>query len=344
MPENNGQNIEKIRELALAKIAVVKQFGDLRSFEVEFLGKKSGLMAVLASLSSLDLEQKKKVGAAANKLKKEIEEMVAAKGVELSGQNKESEAGDEKIDVTMPGVVVIGRGHRNPIRLVSKRIIEILASMGFELNYGPLAETEEYNFDRLNIPKDHPARDAWDTFFLVGGNILRTHTSPVQIRTMEANKPPLKGISLGPCFRFDAFDASHSPAFYQCEGFAVGSDITLADLKGTVGTFLKRLFGEDIEYRMRSSYFPFVEPGVEFDISCSLCAGRGCPACKGSGWIEVMGAGMIHPNVLKAVGYDPKTVQGFAFGMGVDRMAMLLYGIDDIRHFNSTNIKILEQF
>jgi len=235
-------------------------------------------------------------------------------------------------------------GHVHPITQTINDIVRIFADMGFSVVDGPEIETEYYNFDALNIPKNHPARDMWDTFWLKDGSLLRTHTSPVQIRYMEKNKPPISIIAPGKTFRYEATDASHEAQFYQFEGLMIGEDITIANLKGVLEEFLKKLFGDDVKIRLRPNYFPFVEPGVEIDVSCFKCNGGGCALCKKTGWIEILGAGMVHPNVLSNVGIDPRKWSGFAFGAGVDRIAMLKYGIDDIRLLYNSDLRFVNQF
>ncbi len=239
------------------------------------------------------------------------------------------------------------QGHLHPLTQVIDRISEIFSSMGFEIVMGPEIETEHYNFDVLNIPAHHPARDLWDTFWLApqeAGKLLRTHTSPMQVRYMESHEPPIRIIVPGKVYRYEATDATHEAQFYQIEGLAIGKDISLAHLKGTLDAFFREFFNASLAVRLRPSYFPFVEPGVEVDISCFKCAGKGCGVCKQSGWIEIMGAGMVHPNVLRNGNVDPEMWQGFAFGMGVDRLAMLKYGIDDVRLFYSGDLRLVNQF
>jgi phenylalanyl-tRNA synthetase alpha chain len=253
------------------------------------------------------------------------------------------ETRDDSLDPTLPGIAP-NLGQLHPITLVRRELEEIFISLGYSIEEGPEVETEFHNFEALNIPEDHPARDDHDSFYAGPGRVLRTHTSPVQIRTMQRCKPPLKFIAPGMVFRRDAIDPNHTPAFFQLEGMAVGTGVSLADLKGTLTVFWRRLFGDRIQVRFRPSYFPFVEPGAEVDISCILCLGKGCRACGGSGWIEIMGAGMVHPAVFRAVGYDPSQVSGFAFGMGIDRITKLKYGIEDLRLFWENDLRFLGQF
>ncbi len=247
------------------------------------------------------------------------------------------------IDVTVPGKKPVF-GHLHPLTQVKRKVEEIFEGMGFSIIEGPEMEQEWYNFDALNIPKDHPARDLWDTFYLKNGLLLRTHTSPVQIRYMEKNQPPLRIIAPGRCFRHEATDASHEMQFYQMEGLMVDKKVSLANLKGILESFMNRFFGENVKLRWQPSYFPFVEPGLELLMACNICKGKGCSTCGGSGWMEVIPCGMVHPNVLKAAGLSPKNWQGFAFGMGIDRLAMMKYKINDIRLFYSGDLKFLNQF
>lgn len=238
------------------------------------------------------------------------------------------------------------KGHLHPVTILIREITELFTELGFQVADGPEIEDEHHNFDALNVPKDHPARDMQDTFWMKGerGKVLRTHTSPVQIRFMETHKPPFKIIAPGKVFRYEATDATHEVQFFQCEGLMVGKDVTLADLKGTLEIFLQKLFGKDAKIKLRPGYFPFVEPGVEIDMQCVRCGGSGCPSCKGSGWIEILGAGMVHPNVLNQAGIDSREWQGFAFGVGIDRLAMLRYGIEDVRLLYSGDLRVVNQF
>lgn len=249
----------------------------------------------------------------------------------------------DKIDVTVPGEK-LARGHLHPLTLVKRTVEEIFQAMGFSVIEGPEVENQWYNFDALNIPKDHPARDLWDTFYLKNGLLLRTHTSPVQIRYMEKNNPPFRIIVPGRIFRHEATDASHEINFYQVEGLMVGKDVSAANFKAIIQEFLSRFFGKKIKARLRPSFFPFTEPSFEVDMTCLVCGGKGCRTCSKTGWIELMGAGMVHPNVLKAGGINPKNWQGFAFGMGMDRLAMMKYKINDVRLFYSGDLRFLEQF
>jgi len=329
----------------------IKEAKDLRELNEVFrkyLGKKGEITQILGSLKELPKSKKAQVGKKANLIKKELKTKIEEKNKELKEKARREMEKRELIDVTVPAEK-IELGHLHPLTSVRRKVEEIFESMGFSVIEGPEIESEWYNFDALNIPKDHPARDAWDTFWLkdelnAKKLLLRTHTSPVQIRYMEENNPPLRIIVPGRVFRHEASDASHDVQFYQIEGLMIDRDITLANLKGILKTFVKLFFGEDIEFRWRPGYFPFVEPGLEVDIKCLICGGKGCPACKRSGWVETVGAGMVHPNVLKAVGLNPKNWQGFAFGMGFDRLVMTKYKINDIRLFYSGDLRFLKQF
>jgi phenylalanyl-tRNA synthetase alpha chain len=318
--------------------------GDARSLEeirVRYLGKKSGrLTHLMKGLGRLPAGARPRAGQLANRLKADMEAALSERAASISTLRP---AEGPSLDVTLPGVQpAIGQLH--PLTVVRRELEEIFLSLGFSVEDGPEVETEFHNFEALNIPADHPARDEQDSFYLSGGRVLRTHTSPVQIRTMLARKPPLKFVAPGLVYRRDAIDPNHTPAFFQLEGMAVGEGISLADLKGTLTVFWQRLLGERMKVRFRPSYFPFVEPGAEVDISCILCLGKGCRACGSSGWIEIMGAGMVHPAVFEAVGYEPDRYTGFAFGMGIDRITKLKYGIDDLRLFWENDLRFLSQF
>jgi phenylalanyl-tRNA synthetase alpha chain len=320
---------------------------EIRAAQARYLGKKGKASELMKALGRLPAEERPAVGEAANRAKTAIEGLIAAR---LTALSQAALAADlaRTVDVTLPG-----RGHQmgtlHPLTLVRREVEEIFLGLGFEVRTGPWIETEWHNFDALNTPADHPARDMQDTFFVDGGRILRSHTSPVQIRTMLAGPPPIKIIAPGNVFRRDD-DATHTPMFPQIEGLYVDRDVSFADLKGTLLHFVRRFFGPDLSIRLRPSFFPFTEPSAEVDAGCYLCGGVGrrgdaaCRLCKGSGWIEIGGSGMVHPNVFRAVGYDPNSVRGFAFGMGLSRMAMLKYGVDDLRAFYENDIRFLSQF
>lgn len=329
--------IKQAFEEALSACADEKQLEEVR---VKFLGRKGELTGILRSLSDLSVEEKKEVGKQANILKNEFTQKVQRRQDALEDSPAE---GAEKIDVTLPGVKPrVGVLH--PLTQTMNRINEIFISLGFSIKDGPEVETEFYNFEALNIPLDHPARDAFDTFYIEDNYVLRSHTSNVQIHVMENEKPPLQVLIPGRVYRPDTVDATHSFMFHQVEGLMVDTDIRFSDLKGVLSTFCRMMFGEETKMRLRPHFFPFTEPSAEVDISCIICKGEGCRVCSGNGWLEILGAGMVNPKVFEKVGYDPKKYTGFAFGMGVERIAMLLYGIDDIRLFYENDVRFLNQF
>ena len=310
---------------------------------VKYLGKKGELTSVLRMMGKLTPEERPVMGQLANEVRVAIEEAIAEKKAVLAEAALEAKLKAEKLDVTMPGKVQ-KIGHRHPLTLVMRDLEDIFIGMGFSIVEGPEVEYDYYNFQALNIPENHPARDTQDTFYITDNILLRSQTSPVQARTMEKQKPPIRIISPGRVYRSDAMDATHSPLFHQMEGLVVDEGITMGDLKGMLETFAKTEFGDDTRIRFRPHHFPFTEPSAEVDISCFMCGGKGCRLCKGEGWIEILGAGMVHPNVLRTCGIDPEKYSGFAFGMGVERIAMLKYHIDDIRHFYENDVRFIEQF
>ncbi len=318
----------------------------LEELKIAYLGRKGALSALFEKLKETPAEEKPEAGRLLNHAKTAIAQAFASRAQEISLQQKNKSAA---LDVTLPGIEPL-RGGRHPLSRVMGEICRIFTEMGYRIAEGPDIETEYYNFQALNIPLEHPSRDAFDTFYLSlppskkGKHLLRSHTSPVQVRFMEQEKPPFRIIVPGRVFRPDATDASHSFMFHQVEGLVVGSDVTFTDLRGGLDFFAKKMFGENTRTRFRPHYFPFTEPSAEVDISCVLCKGKGCRLCKHSGWLEVLGAGMVNPHVFEHVGYDPKKIQGYAFGMGVDRIAMLKYGISDIRLFFENDTRFLTQF
>ena len=336
------EQLSRLGEAADEEIAGVWDVKQLEEVRVRYLGKKGLVTGVLRGLGSLDPSLRPAVGDAANRLKLQLEEKLAARGRELQGRLRRRAAA---LDVTLPGWR-LPRGGYHPLRRVQEEIEEIFLGMGFTVAEGPEVESEYYNFEALNIPADHPARDMQDSFYLGDGWMLRTQTSPVQIRTMEATCPrvPVKIIAPGRVYRRDQADATHSPIFHQVEGLLVDEGVSLADLKGVLGAFAREMFGEGTRIRLRPSFFPFTEPSAEVDVTCTICVGKGCRTCKGTGWLEILGAGMVHPKVLAAGGYDPERVSGFAFGMGVERIAMLKLGVDDLRVFFQNDLRFLEQF
>ncbi|UCE97891.1 MAG: phenylalanine--tRNA ligase subunit alpha [Dehalococcoidia bacterium] len=343
------QKIEVLKEEALERLKQTNNAVELNAWRIRYLGKKSQLNDILRSLSTLPLNERKQVGAAANLLKTGLEERLSKKEQAINRKRIES-TGEEQLDVSLPGCSLpIGRLH--PVTQVIDEMSKIFVSMGFQVVEGPEVEWDYYNFEALNIPREHPARDTmatlWVDYETDGGDrpmLLRTHTSPMQIRVMEKMQPPLRVIVPGKVYRYEATDATHIPMFFQIEGFAVDKNITMAHLKGTLYEFSRRFFGQDRRARFRCDYFPFVEPGVEMAIECAVCKGNGCRLCGSSGWIEILGAGMVHPKVLERVDIDPRVYSGFAFGMGIERVPMLRYGIDDIRLFYSSDLRFLRQF
>jgi len=333
-------NLKTLKIEAQKEIEKAENLKDLDIIFKKYLGKKGEITQTLRSLKNLPEKERKKRGKEANQLKKFLEEEIKKRQPALA---KVSASKEEWIDITVPGKKPV-LGHLHPLTLVKRKIEEIFQAMGFSIIEGPEVENEYYNFDALNIPKEHPARDFWDTLYLKNGLLLRTHTSPVQIRYIEKNNPPLRIIVPGRVFRHEATDASHDVQFYQVEGLMIGKDISAANFKAIIEEFFSRFFGKLVKIRLRPSFFPFTEPSFEVDMSCLTCAGKGCSACSRTGWVEIIGAGMVHPNVLKAGGINPKNWQGFAFGMGMDRLAMMKYKINDIRLFYSGDLRFLEQF
>ncbi len=337
------KKIKKIKEEIIFKSNSVSNLKDIEKIKVEYLGRKGLVTLLLRRLGELSTQERPKIGQLLNQTKREIEELLKIKTIEIEKLEKNKKLKEESIDVTLPGKKS-DRGTIHPINLVLKKTEEIFLSIGFKIEEGPEVELDYYNFEALNIPKDHPARDDQDSFYLNREILLRTHTSPVEIRVMEKQQPPVRIIATGKCYRRDAADSTHSPMFHQVEGLAVDKDITFGDLKGVLTVFVHRMFGEDRKVRFRPGYFPFTEPSAEVDVSCLLCHGKGCRACGYSGWLEIMGAGMTDPAVFNMVGYDPEKYSGFAFGMGVERIAMLKYGINDIRLFFENDLRFLKQF
>ena len=332
---------EQLLKQYLSEKAKATTTADLEGLRVKYLGKKGEVTELLKGLGKLSIEERKTVGAAINDLKNQIQNSLEESMRELALKEQETRLNAEKPDHTLPGTWPTA-GSLHPVVQVAKEVADIFLSMGFFMAEGPEIEDEYYNFEALNVPSHHPARDMQDTFYLESGQVLRTQTSPVQIRTMEALQPPLKMIGLGKVFRKDS-DITHSPMFNQMEGLVVGENISMADLKGTLAMFVENMFGKR-PFRFRPSFFPFTEPSAEMDIQCIFCEGKGCKVCKGTGWMEVLGCGMVNPKVFEAVKYDTEKYTGFAFGMGIDRIAMLRYGINDIRLLFSSDVRFLRQF
>lgn len=336
------KQVEQIENVAVERIAQADSLRTLEEVRVEILGKKGKLTQLLRGMASLSPQERPIVGKLVNEVRDKVEQLLTDRGSLLQSRMLEQRLQAESIDVTLPGRPML-RGTRHPITLVLDEIKRIFTGLGFEVVEGPEVEVDYYNFEALNVPKHHPARDMQDTFYITDDLLLRTQTSPVQARVMEKQKPPVRIIAPGKVYRVDA-DTTHSPMFHQVEGLLVDEHVTLGDLKGILALFARDMFGKDRGVRFRPSYFPFTEPSAEMDISCFVCGGEGCRLCKFEGWIEILGAGMVHPRVFEMVNYDPEKVTGFAFGMGLERVAMLRYGIDDIRLLFESDIRFLRQF
>ena len=337
------EKIEEIRKSAKEKLKEIKDMQELQSLRVKYLGKKGELTSILKGLGALSAEERPKIGSIVNELRDEIEKSIDAAEKTIKSEILKSKLENEKIDVTMPSKnIALGSVH--PITQIIDEVKEIFLGMGYSIADGPEVETTHYNFDQLNTPSDHPARDLQDTFYITEDIILRTQTSPVQARVMENQKPPIKIICPGAVYRSDTLDATHSPVFHQIEGLVVDKNIRMSDLKGTLEMFVKNCLGQNTKIRFRPHHFPFTEPSAEADVSCFVCGGKGCRVCKGEGWIELLGCGMVHPNVLKNCGIDPEEYSGFAFGFGVERIAMAKFGIEDLRLLYENDIRFLKQF
>ena len=337
------QQLEEIKSRAAAALANAKLPQEIDELRVRFLGKKGELTGILKQMGKLSPEERPVIGQLANEVRSWIETDIETRLTEIKASQMAARLESEKLDVTLPGQRP-PFGAKHPPTRVLDELNEIIIGMGFEIADGPEVETDYYNFEALNIPKDHPARDTQDTFYINENILLRTQTSPVQVRVMEQKKPPIRIISPGRVYRSDALDATHSPLFHQIEGLVVDKGITFADLKGTLETFIKRLYGEDSVVRFRPHHFPFTEPSAEVDVQCFNCKGEGCRLCKGEGWIEILGCGMVHPKVLSNCGIDPEVYSGFALGMGLERVVMRRYNIDDIRLFYENDVRFLKQF
>ncbi len=335
------EKINSILTIAKEKLNSANEMQALEDLRVKYLGKKGELTGLLKQLGSLSAEERPKVGQLVNQAKQELDERIKEKVAEIKEAELQKRLEKEKIDVTMPGKRT-NIGYKHPLSQVLDELKEIFMGMGFSVVEGPEVELDYYNFEALNLPKDHPARDTQDTFYISENTLLRTQTSPVQVRVMEKQKPPLRIISPGRVYRSDEVDANHSPLFHQIEGLAVDKGITMGDLKGTLETFAKRLYGEDAVVRFRPHHFPFTEPSAEMDIQCFSCGGKGCRLCKNEGWIEILGCGMVHPKVLENCGIDPEEYQGFAFGIGLERIVMRKFKIDDMRLLYENDMKFFE--
>ena len=337
------EQLISLKERALSEIKQSSSMEELDSLRVKYSGKKGELTAILKGMGKLSAEERPEMGKIANEVREAIETAISETREEIKKIELEKRLAEEVIDVTMPGKT-FKVGKRHPITQIIDEVTEIFMGIGFSVAEGPEVETVENNFDALNAPKNHPSRDMSDTFYFNDELLLRTQTSPVQVRTMRSQELPIKIISPGRCFRNDSLDATHSPMFHQIEGLVVGKDITMAQFKGTLELFVQKLFGSNTRTKFRPHNFPFTEPSAEIDVTCFKCGGEGSSMCKGEGWIEILGAGMVHPNVLRNCGIDPEVYSGFAFGMGVERLAMLKYEIDDIRLLVENDMRFLDQF
>ncbi|RAS82460.1 phenylalanine--tRNA ligase subunit alpha [Priestia endophytica] len=339
------ERLQELKEEALGKVESAQNLKEVNDVRVAYLGKKGPITEVLRGMGKLSAEERPVIGSLANEVREEIASQIATKQARLEEEEVERQLASETIDVTLPGRPV-KTGNHHPLTAVIEEMEDLFLGMGYSIAEGPEVEKDYYNFEALNLPKGHPARDMQDTFYITEDTLLRTHTSSVQARTMVAceGEGPVKIICPGKVYRRDNDDATHSHQFTQIEGLVVDKDIRMSDLKGTLEVFAKKMFGEEREIRLRPSFFPFTEPSVEVDVSCFKCSGKGCNVCKKTGWIEILGAGMVHPNVLEMAGFDSKEYQGFAFGIGAERIAMLRYGIEDIREFYTNDVRFTTQF
>ena len=335
--------LQAIRDVAIEAIKNANDQNEIEALRVKYLGKKGELTAILKQMGSLSPEERPIMGQLVNEAKQEVENLITEKQTELKAIAQQEKLNEETIDITLPAKVK-STGKLHPLNTVLDDMINIFTSMGFDVVDGPEVETDHYNFECLNVPADHPARDMQDTFYLADNLLLRTQTSAAQIRTMENRKPPIRVICPGRVFRADEVDATHSPVFHQIEGLVVDKGVTMCDLKGVLEEFAREIYGKDTAVKFRPSFFPFTEPSVEVDVTCSECGGKGCRVCKGSGWIEILGAGMVHPNVLRSCGIDPEEYSGFAFGIGLDRLTTTRYKISDIRLLFENDKRFLDQF
>ncbi len=337
------KKLEEIRVAAKAALAAAEDAKAVDELRVQYLGKKGEITAILKQMGSLSAEERPKMGQLANEVRADIEAEIASALSEMKEKALKLRLENERVDVSIPGTVK-QTGSLHPLNSTLNKLIDIFKSMGFDVVDGPEVETDYYNFEALNVPADHPARDMQDTFYLTENMLLRTQTSATQIRTMEKRKPPIRMICPGRVYRSDDVDATHSPVFHQVEGLVIDKGITMCDLKGTLETMAKEIYGSDTKVKFRPSFFPFTEPSVEVDVSCSECGGKGCRVCKGSGWIEILGAGMVHPKVLEGCGIDPNEYSGFAFGIGLDRLTTTRHKISDIRLLFENDLRFLKQF
>ena len=337
------EKLLEIRASALDAAAAAQDEASIEKVRIDYLGKKGALTAILRGMGALSAEERPVIGQLANEVTTAIEAALSERGGQLKAQALDRRLAAEKLDVTAPGRKP-AVGQRHPLAKVEAELCEIFTGMGFDIVEGPEVEYDKYNFEKLNIPKNHPARDTQDTFYITENILLRSQTSPVQVRTMEQRKPPIRIISPGRVYRSDAVDATHSPVFHQLEGLVVDRGITMGDLKGMLEYFAEKLFGEGTRLRFRPHHFPFTEPSAEVDVSCFVCGGKGCRVCKGEGWIEILGAGMVHPSVLAGCDIDPDVYSGFAFGLGIERIVMRKYNINDMRLLYENDLRFLRQF
>ncbi|KGM97307.1 phenylalanine--tRNA ligase [Clostridium novyi A str. 4552] len=337
------EKLQQIKNTALEELNKISNKAELENIRVKYLGKKGELTQILRGMGKLSSEERPVIGKLANEVRGSIEGLIEKAVNEIKLKEKEAKLKNEVIDISMPGRKQTV-GSKNPLQLTLDSIMDIFISMGFSIEEGPEVEKDYYNFEALNIPKNHPARGEQDTFYINDDVVLRTQTSPIQVRTMENQKPPIKMIAPGKVYRSDSVDATHSPIFYQIEGLVIDKGITFADLKGTLELFTKKMFGEKMQTKFRPHHFPFTEPSAEMDATCFVCGGKGCNVCKNSGWIELLGCGMVHPDVLRNCGIDPEVYSGFAFGFGLDRMVMQKYELDDIRLLYESDMRFLNQF
>jgi len=335
--------LREIRERVLGELAAAKATSELEQIRVSVLGKKGELTGLLRGMGKLPAEERPRVGQMVNEVRAALEEALEARASELKASEKDARLKAEAIDVTLPGADRCA-GSLHPMNIALNKMIDIFVGMGYEVVEGPEVEFDHYNFELLNLPKNHPARDAQDTFYVDDNIVLRTHTSPVQARIMTTRKPPIRVICPGRVYRADEADATHSPVFHQMEGLVIDENITMGDLKGTLDEFARQMYGEGIHTRFRPSFFPFTEPSAEVDLTCANCKGEGCRMCKGTGWIEVLGAGMVNPKVLEMCGIDSKKYSGFAFGMGVERISLLKYNIPNLRYLYENDLRFLNQY
>lgn len=336
------EKLDELKKQAREELGSVSDEAALQNLKARFLGKKGVITEILKSMKDLSPEERPKMGQLVNEAKSFVEELVESRLDSIREEKKNRSLFEERIDVTLPGKG-LPVGAKHPVTQVMEEVVSIFERMGFEVAEGPEVETDYYNFEALNIPKNHPARDMQDTFYISDDVVLRTHTSPVQIRVMEKLKPPVKIIAPGRVYRNDS-DVSHTPMFHQIEGLLVDENVTFGDLKGVLTEFVRLVFGEGIGVRFRPSFFPFTEPSAEVDMQCMICGGKGCRVCKDTGWLEILGCGMVDPEVFKSVGYDSSRYSGFAFGMGIERITMLKFGINDIRLFFENDVRFLKQF